>query len=825
MNPPIFKPFRALGYITGPVPFAVQRRGKETYVTVSVGTSWQVYDCAKLRLMLVGPQFKRSIRALACKGDLTFAATGADIIECRRVHRTGTYSYPDGGPIIQMLIMGDVLLSLHAAPADGSGQSSLAVWKIGDYNAPAILIGSSGGSIQLRNFSSGKLLFTFKGWDSAVCTMSSSPALDVVGIGLADGRAVLHNTVMTFGNAAGVGLNSDLLLAGGAGEAQTTGAGGACAAMAFRTGAGLPLMAAGGGAGVITIWNLEERKLHAVIKDAHDAQLLCLHFFAGEPLLMSAGGDNSVKQWVFDGADASARLLRFRSGHSAPPTCCKHYGQGARLLSAGMDRAFRVFSCIQVRERDWCNVITAHEGDPCAYTWRLQHFALGEHVLSPPSELLGSKPAAPVTCVALSSCGNFGLVGSGSGRVDRYNMQSGIHRGAYSRVTESVKANGVLKKYVTAAHDGAVVGIAVDSRNFLMVSCGYDKTMKVTSELNTIAVPTHMSLHTGSSLCAVAGHDLGIRMFDIEAGRLVRRFKGHKDRITAIQISSDSRWLLSASMDSTIRVWDIPAAQCLQVMRLGSAPITSLSLSPALDMLVVFGNPADYARHSEEEVDLCLPTVGSGRNAAASIMGQDDDDEMDGEEAGSSSDDADSSEGSEEEAKEEVKAAVAEDVKRSYEQKDPRSGAPQPLSPALVTLSLLPKAQWQSLIHLEAIKERNKPIQPPKKPEAAPFFLPTVPGLDPNPVFDTAEYENSSKALEFEEDEEALENIGLLLECISGQMAASTNYEFCQAVLQVILQVHGEAIMSNLKLCEAATQIHERLQTSCFPGIHKTARP
>ena len=38
----LFRPFRALGYITDDVPFAVQRRGKETYVTVSVGRTWQV---------------------------------------------------------------------------------------------------------------------------------------------------------------------------------------------------------------------------------------------------------------------------------------------------------------------------------------------------------------------------------------------------------------------------------------------------------------------------------------------------------------------------------------------------------------------------------------------------------------------------------------------------------------------------------------------------------------------------------------------------------------------------------------------------------------
>lgn len=58
MSNPLFQPFRALGYITDSVPFAVQRRGKETWVTVSVGKSWQIYNCAKLTLVLVGPQVR-----------------------------------------------------------------------------------------------------------------------------------------------------------------------------------------------------------------------------------------------------------------------------------------------------------------------------------------------------------------------------------------------------------------------------------------------------------------------------------------------------------------------------------------------------------------------------------------------------------------------------------------------------------------------------------------------------------------------------------------------------------------------------------------------
>ena len=37
----------------------------------------------------------------------------------------------------------------------------------------------------------------------------------------------------------------------------------------------------------------------------------------------------------------------------------------------------------------------------------------------------------------------------------------------------------------------------------------------------------------------------------------------------------------------------------------------------------------------------------------------------------------------------------------------------------------------------QPVQARSRPVQPPKKPEAAPFFLPTVPGLEGRPVFDT----------------------------------------------------------------------------------------
>eukprot|EP00879_Flechtneria_rotunda_P017827 GHRR01018686.1.p1 GENE.GHRR01018686.1~~GHRR01018686.1.p1 ORF type:complete len:180 (+),score=43.21 GHRR01018686.1:612-1151(+) len=179
MSAPLFKPFRALGYITEDVPFAVQRRGKETYVTVSVGRTWQIYNTAKLTLVMIGPQLPHTVNALACKGDLTFAATGAIIHEAKRSYMTGKYA-SHSGRILQLLVLADQLLSLGR-------NSKLLVWKIGDYQQPQtiidfgpdfkptcmihpdtyinkVVVGGQDGSLQLWNFVTGQLVHTFKGW-------------------------------------------------------------------------------------------------------------------------------------------------------------------------------------------------------------------------------------------------------------------------------------------------------------------------------------------------------------------------------------------------------------------------------------------------------------------------------------------------------------------------------------------------------------------------------------------------------------------------------------------------------------------------------------
>lgn len=61
---------------------------------------------------------------------------------------------------------------------------------------------------------------------------------------------------------------------------------------------------------------------------------------------------------------------------------------------------------------------------------------------------------------------------------------------------------------------------------------------------------------------------------------------------------------------------------------------------------------------------------------------------------------------------------------------------------SLVTLSGFPSSRWANLPQLQLIKERNKPIEPPKKLKNAPFFLPgndSLEGFSFNKLSDKAE--------------------------------------------------------------------------------------
>ncbi|KAL1539962.1 U3 small nucleolar RNA-associated protein 21 isoform X1 [Salvia divinorum] len=877
----IFEPFRAIGYITTQVPFSVQRLGTETFVTVCVGKAFQIYNCAKLNLVLVGPQLPKKIRALASYRDYTFAAYGCNIAVFKRAHQVATWE-GHNAKINRLLLFGEHILSLDVKgnmfiwgfKGKTENNSPVGNISLGNKFTPScimhpdtylnkIIVGSQEGSLELWNISTKKKLYEFKSWSSAISCCVSSPALDLVAVGCSDGKIHVHNIrydeeVVNFSHSTR----------------------GSVTALSFSTD-GQPLLASGGSSGVISIWNLEKRRLHSVIGDAHDCSIISLHFLANEPVLMSSSADNSIKMWIFDTSDGDPRLLRFRSGHSAPPRCISFYSNGRHILSAGQDRAFRLFSVIQdqqsrelsqrnvskrakklklketeiklkpvipfdvveIRERDWCNVVTCHMDTAQACVWRLQNFVIGEHILAPCPQ-----NPTPVKVCSISACGNFAVVGTAAGWLERFNLQSGISRCSYIDMTEGR----------ACAHNGEVAGVACDSTNTVMISAGLNGDIKVWNFKGRdmmsrweIGCPVvKIVYHRYNGLLATVADDLVIRLFDVVALRMVRKFEGNTDRVTDVCFSEDGKWLLTSSMDGTLRIWDVILGRQIDAIHV-DVSVTALSLSPNMDVLAtthvdqngvylwvnqaMFSAPSKSGSYGsgKEIVSVNLPSISTGNSLD------------------SNSEEADKP------SPQEVLDVRLPTIE--HEQ-----------IPYLVTLSMLPKSQWQSLINLDIIKARNKPIEPPKKPEKAPFFLPSIPSLSGEIVFkpressegdkdsQAGETENikikadipafqflqsfqqsaeendfaaftdyikglSSSTLDMElrmlqivvQDDDDNESsirpevhfIGLLLDYYIQEISRRNSFEFIQAVIRLFLKIHGESVRCQPILQEKAEKL------------------
>lgn len=742
------------------------------------------------------------------------------------------------------------------------------------------------------------MIFEFPGWGCAVTCLTQSPAVDVVAIGLEDGRIMIHNlkqnvTLMTF-------LQD----------------GGPVTSMSFRTDETATLASASA-SGAIAIWDLEKRQLDQVITEAHEGAVVSVCFLLSQAMMLSTGSDNAVKIWIFDQTGGAARLLRSRCGHHAPPTKVRYYSDDGRsLLSSGQDRALRSFNIMSdsqtvelsqgsvvkkskqlgikaiqlklptitdfaaehAREKDWDNIVTCHQGGVGVKTWSFANKRIGKHTLKHPA-VERSGGVAKVT--EISGYGNFALVGYTTGEVLKFNLQSGKCRGAFGgRITGTTSKDAVfgmpvaasaktgsaaaLGRKKTTAHAEMVRGIACDALNKYSVTGSHDGTVKfwgfqkgnLVKTIEMGAPVLQVLMHRESGLIAVACSNFTIAVLDIDTHKKVRVFRGHTNRITDMTWSADGRWLISASMDASVRTWDMPTGRAISWFGVADA-VTSLSMSPTGDFLAtthvgslgvflwanrsLFGavslTPLDEKDGSAPELLLMPQTSGrsavarggggGGAAAAGAAMdeGEDDDDE---------DEDAD-----------------AADVDVDVDEGD--GGNVTALGSGLVTFSSLPKSRWANLTHLADIRRRNKPKEAPKAPKQAPFFLPSVAGLVPEfdlsgappelgagtskvlnfgkigvkspfqqALCDAGESEAYSKflamlmgmgpsALDLEIRSLSLENdveqLRYFLQFVAAQLQDRKHFELVQSYMHLFLTVHGEMIAASPHLLDVVKTV------------------
>ena len=379
----------------------------------------------------------------------------------------------------------------------------------------------------------------------------------------------------------------------------------------------------------------------------------------------------------------------------------------------------------------WESVVTGHRGDKFARTWFWGRKRAGRWAFE-------TGDGTEVTTVSMTACGTFALVGSAGGSITMFNLQSGIQRQKFPSTITPGQARKLKLGLAVASHtpDGtplkhgpgvgkhrkAVTGIAVDSLNRTVMSCSLDGKIKfwdfltghLQDEIDWFPMTAILSskYHTTSDLLALSCDDMSIRVIDTETKKTVRELWGSLGQISDFSFSNDGRWIIAASMDSAIRVWDLPTGHLINALRLDS-PCTALAFSDTGEYLAtahantvginLWNNRTLFTHVSTRPLreNQIIPAVSPTTSG----------------EAGSGIIDAafGASSSSDSEGEEDFSAPLSNNFTATNR---------EDLSNALQTLSLVPKSRWQTLLHLDTIRARNKPTEPPKPPEKAPFFLP-----------------------------------------------------------------------------------------------------
>ncbi|KAI8333218.1 Utp21 specific WD40 associated putative domain-containing protein [Blakeslea trispora] len=849
----IYQPFRAIGYVTNEIPYVINNFGQEYFLTTCVGNSFQTYNLGKMNLLFVSAPSEKPITALATHKKLVYAASGNNVIGYKRGKEVSRVGGKGQFTITQIIILGAYIAAL-------CDDNTLKLWdtttgelyteiEFGDEFTAThmlhpstylnkILVASTQGTMQIWNIRTNKMIHQFKYMGAPITCLTQSPVIDVVAIGLLDGTVLLYN------------IKADEKIDSVRQDDRVT-------AITFRTDEE-QVMATANMHGDVALWDLSERRLAHIMKNAHDGFITSLTFLHNQPILVTGSTDNSVKQWIFEKHNAVPHPFKSRSGHHAPPSKIKYHGENLKtILSAGRDHSLRSFSTIRdaqnfeysqghlarkanrqgvrmddlklpqivdfdvndTKVKEWDNIITCHGNDNACRTWSSKNKRLGGHTL-----ISTDKTAVKTTCI--SSCGNFGYLGCASGTVDMFNMQSGLHRKTFAGPD---------------GHKKPITGLMTDTIHRYLITASVDKTIKIwevktakvvhTIELESPVVA--MRYHIDNDLLAVVCDDLGIRVIDLETKNIIREFWGHRNRITDFVFSSDSRWIVSASLDGTVRTWDLPTGAMVDIFRVQDI-VTCLAFSPDGDFLAtghvdhvgifLWSNRTQYTNVSLRNItddqdvkELSLPSLSGG---------------LDSDEEGESDEDAE---------------FVNQEKLDTVDQ----------LADQMITLSMEPRAKWQNLLHLDTIKLRNKPKEAPKLPEKAPFFLPTLPGAKAQ--FDLAakdkkdeDSHESSRQLNFSQlntdtqfakelragheanrqyhtfveyakslspsaidveirsfsiDPE-LSLLNYYLDAILYMLETRKNFELAQAWLSVFLNIHGDLIVSN-----PTNPIHDKLQS------------
>jgi WD repeat-containing protein 48 len=155
---------------------------------------------------------------------------------------------------------------------------------------------------------------------------------------------------------------------------------------------------------------------------------------------------------------------------------------------------------------------------------------------------------------------------------------------------QSADTIGVHSDYVKClsapSHSNWVASGGLDRRIKLWDLSGYgDKLQIDVGDEGSNPKGSVYSLGTGGGILASGGPESVVRVWDPRSGKPITKFVGHTDNVRSILVNDQGNMVMTASSDTTIKLWSLTAGRCLHTLSMHNDSVWSLySSHPSLEV-------------------------------------------------------------------------------------------------------------------------------------------------------------------------------------------------------------------------------------------------
>lgn len=588
-----------IGQICNEVPFSMTTAGDYTFLTVANDRNYHVYSAKELKLNFEGVNHAERITHITADSNRVFTSTEKYLRST--IRSTNEYQEIELDEPVEVLVACQGLL-LAASGNELTAYKPISLDEMLTIDCEKhitavchpkaalnkVVVAYDDGSFDLWNINRQQLIYHFEGFESPIIQIIQSPDKDTLGYATMDGRLIFHNYVY------------DKMLFSFQHTDLVTG-------YSFRTD-GLAHVAVGLANGDLLVWDLNTHQILAKYAHAHDGQITSVHFLPGTNLLITGGSDNAIRQWILDPDCADfVRLFRARLGHSVPPTAAAFAdvagtvqlftasGNGRVItMNPFLETSAQILSTSQLNQNQlkfpivgmavtnshrFASAATIHENSALIMLWDAENkrftgrclTAMPEHGVNIDNDqaLSFNKLTAPnkASCVCLTRCGNFAIVGGEKGNIEVFITQSARHRATAQRPHESkvvfAHVDPINTRIVTGSEDGLLLWHAFDG-------AAYVGEMYLSGPVRCFAA------HPNGELIAVGHGNNEITLIDTAAKKIARKFTADASNMS---FSHDGRFLFVGAHSNAVHLFDIITATLIQSSA-SDSPVTAFAVHP-----------------------------------------------------------------------------------------------------------------------------------------------------------------------------------------------------------------------------------------------------